>query len=117
MNSSNPTPLQAPAGIVPSRIEKHSDSEMYLEFNSGERFAVPFAELRFACPCASCVDEHTGKRIIRREDVPAGIRPTGVSLVGRYAVQISWSDLHTTGMYSFDHLWKIAKYTGTPLHR
>lgn len=100
---------------IPTRIEKHSASEMYFEWNSGEKHAVPFAELRFFCPCAKCVDEHTGKRVIRREQIPAEIRPTGVQPVGRYAVQISWSDRHSTGIYHYDHLFAVCVEKGRAL--
>jgi DUF971 family protein len=106
---------QVPQNVVPVQIDRYSEREMLLKFNTGEAFAVPFFEIRFVCPCASCVDENTGKRILKREDVAQDVRPTGVSLVGRYAVQIQWSDLHSTGMYAFDQLWLIAKNTGKAL--
>jgi DUF971 family protein len=100
---------------IPTRIDQHSPTEMLLAWNSGESFAVPFVELRFQCPCASCVDEHTGQRVLRRESIAADIRPTGVQLIGRYAVQITWSDGHQTGMYHFDRLFDLAQKQGRRL--
>jgi DUF971 family protein len=85
---------------------------MLLGFSNQEKYAVSYAELRFLCPCAGCVDEHTGARIIKREQVKAGIRATGVQLVGRYAVQISWNDRHNTGMYHYDRLFEISQKSG-----
>lgn len=100
---------------TPTRIEPLNPTEILLAFTDGHEYAVPYAELRFHCPCASCVDEHTGERIIRREQVKEGIRPTGVQLVGRYAVQISWNDRHTTGMYHYDRLYELSQKVGRVL--
>lgn len=100
---------------TPTRIEPLNSTEILLAFSDGHEYALSYAELRFQCPCASCVDEHTGERIIRREQVKEGIRPTGVQLVGRYAVQISWNDRHTTGMYHYDRLYELAQKAGRVL--
>lgn len=96
----------------PSRIEPYNSTEILIAFNTGEQYAIPYIDLRFHCPCAGCVDEHTGERTILRSSIAPDIRPTGVSLVGRYAVQITWSDLHATGMYHFDQLHDLAKKVG-----
>ena len=100
---------------TPTRIEPLGPLEMFLCFSNNEEYAVSYHELRFYCPCAGCVDEHTGERTIKREQVQPGIRPTGVQLVGRYAVQINWSDRHNTGMYHYDRLFEISQKTGRRL--
>ncbi len=99
----------------PTRVEKHSPTEMRLDWNSGESFAVPFVDLRFECPCAGCVDEHSGERIIRRENVRPDVRPVDVRTVGRYALQIGWSDGHATGIYHFDTLLAASRKYGRRL--
>ena len=38
------------------------------------------------------------------ESVPADIRAEEISLVGRYAIWVHWSDGHSTGIYPFDKL-------------
>lgn len=98
--------------MQPTRIEPLNSSEILLGFSDGHEYALSYTDLRFYCPCAGCVDEHTGARTIRREQVQTGIRPTGVELVGRYAVQISWSDRHVTGMYHFDRLYELSQKFG-----
>jgi DUF971 family protein len=100
---------------TPTKIEPFSPTEMRLGFSNGEEYAVPYVEMRFLCPCAACVDEHTGARIIKRESVRLDIRATGVQLIGRYAVQINWSDRHSTGMYHYDRLLEIAEKLGRKL--
>ena len=99
--------------MTPTRIEKHSDKEFLIAWSQIEAYTVPFFEVRFLCPCAECVDEKTGKRVIQRDKIPAGIKPLSVKLIGRYALQINWSDAHSTGMYSYDQLWKICQSQGT----
>lgn len=96
----------------PTRIERHSTREILIEWSSGDQFAIPFTELRFECPCAVCVDEHTGKRLIRRESIPEDIRVLGANVVGRYAIQFNWSDRHSTGIYHFESLHEICLRSG-----
>ncbi len=57
-----------------------------------------------ACPCAACVDELTGRRILTEEMVDEGVYPTAIEYVGRYALQFFWSDGHSTGFYPYDFL-------------
>lgn len=89
---------------MPSEIEKVGDREVRVVWDDGHVSLYANPDLRFACSCAMCVEEWSGKRRIRREDIPADIRPTGMELVGNYAVQITWSDGHASGIYTFDHL-------------
>jgi DUF971 family protein len=73
-----------------------------------------FAYLREHCPCATCREGH-GKR---EEDPPAvsasafpmfqpKITARAAAAVGTYAIQIEFTDGHTAGIYSFDHLREI----------
>jgi len=69
---------------------------------------APF-ELRLACPCAQCVDELTGQRVIRPEHVAPDIRPQEMRPVGRYGVSFQWSDGHGTGIYTFERLRELCQ--------
>ena len=97
---------------TPTRVEPFSASEILIAWTDGQSFAIPYIELRFSCPCANCVDEHTGKRIVQRESIGPEIRTTGVHTVGRYALQISFSDGHSTGIYPYETLLKICDKSG-----
>ena len=101
--------------LSPTLIESHSPTQLKMGWNNGKTFAVPYVELRFYCPCASCIDEHTGERTIEKSSINPDIRPTGVQLVGRYAVQITWSDRHDTGMFHYDRLYELCEKQGTPI--
>jgi DUF971 family protein len=97
---------------TPTVIEPFSPQEIQIHWNSGEKFALPYLELRFECPCAVCVDEKTGKRVIQKHSIPADIRVLGAHVVGRYAIQFQWSDRHSTGMYHFETLASLCKRLG-----
>jgi ATP-binding protein involved in chromosome partitioning len=76
-------------------------------WSDGHESTYPFDFLRSNCPCAECVDEWTGERKQLNLDLPADLRPLGVSPVGIYAVAIPWSDGHRTGIYSFRRLREL----------
>lgn len=63
--------------------------------------------LRARCPCAGCVEEWTGRRTVGEAQVDEGVRCATFVPVGNYAVQLDWSDGHTTGIYSWDYLLKL----------
>lgn len=101
--------------LTPTRVEGFSPTEMRLQWNTGEDFAVPYVEMRFDCPCAGCVDEHTGRRTLKRESISAEIKPKAAAPVGRYALAIGWNDGHDTGMYHFDRLYELCRDHGRRL--
>lgn len=106
------TPVRV-EGYVRPETPDHSPQSLLLEWNNQERYAVPYIELRYLCPCAGCVDEHTGERTVKRGTLKPDVKPTQVRPVGRYALQISWTDRHDTGMYHFDRLYEICLKHGT----
>lgn len=73
-----------------------------LKITRGNRVRVidPF-ELRTACQCALCVDEFSGKKILDISTIPPDVKPVEITPIGHYAVGISWSDGHQSGIYSF----------------
>lgn len=101
--------------LVPTRLDGFSPTEMLIEWSSGEKFKVPYLELRLECPCAICVDENTGRRVLRREELRPDVKPTGAQVVGRYAVQFTWNDGHGTGMFHFDRLRDLCVKHGRTL--
>ncbi len=67
--------------------------------------------LRGSCPCASCVNEFTGERVFGPDRVSENIRPTDLSFTGSYALKITWSDGHDTGLYTWEYLAKLCNST------
>lgn len=69
--------------------------------------------LRRNSPSAENVGERdlTGKVFLphRTQQISADIRIVGWQVVGGYALQITFSDGHRTGLYSFDYLRRLGK--------
>ena len=63
--------------------------------------------LRLACACAVCVDEWTGDQRLDPAAVPEDVKPLRIESVGRYAIQIAWSDGHESGIYPFVRLREL----------
>lgn len=96
---------QAP---TPKEITKSGDRDICIIWNNGKESVLQARFLRLKCPCAYCVEEMTGKVQIKPSDVPSDIRPVSISLVGRYAIQVFWSDGHSTGIYPFSMLYDLS---------
>jgi Mrp family chromosome partitioning ATPase/DUF971 family protein len=64
-------------------------------------------DLRLACRCAVCVEEFTGRQLLKPEHVPGDIEIKDASPLGNYAVSIVWSDGHSTGIYSWEYLRQL----------
>lgn len=80
---------------------------MMISWPDGRSDSISFHALRSDCPCAACVDEMTGKRLLDPANVAASIEPVAVELAGNYALKIRWSDGHETGLYTWDHLRRL----------
>lgn len=93
-------PRTTPAHIGPTE----DGSRLRIDWEDGHGSVYRPWALRMACPCAGCVDEFTGRRILTEEMVDEGVYPTAIEYVGRYALQFFWSDSHSTGLYPYDFL-------------
>ncbi len=94
-------------GANPVEIQQRAARDVQITWDDGHVSVYPNADLRWLCSCASCVDEWTGVRHLERSAIAADVHPNGMGLVGNYAVQIDWSDGHSTGIYSFEYLRSI----------
>jgi ATP-binding protein involved in chromosome partitioning len=83
---------------------KSEDGALVVAWSDGNVSRFPYRELRLACPCAECVDELTREKRLDPRTVSGDVHPVDVRPVGRYALQIVWSDRHATGIYSYDRL-------------
>lgn len=92
---------------LPREINRHGDHDVQILWKTGEEAVYPARFLREQCPCASCVDELTGERIVTPNLLPILVYPTKIEPVGRYAIQIYWSDGHSTGIYTWERLYDL----------
>ena len=69
---------------------------------------LPARLVRQSCQCALCVDEFSGDRILDPASIPEDITATEITPLGNYAVGITWSDGHSSGIFSWEHLKELA---------
>ena len=99
----------------PLDVSLDDDGTLRVPWDDGEESRFPPRWLRARCPCAACVEEWTGRRTVGEAQVQQSIKPMGLTPVGNYAIQIDWSDGHTTGIYSWDYLLKLRTEQAGPL--
>lgn len=85
----------------PESIDVAEDGALTIVWPGGREVTIPAVRLRDLCPCAGCVEETTGRKILDPATIPADVRPVRIDAVGNYAIQIEWSDGHSTGIYSW----------------
>jgi DUF971 family protein len=85
----------------PDAIDVAEDGALRIAWPGGPEVTIPAFRLRDLCPCAGCVEEGTGRKILDPATIPADVRPVKIEPVGSYAIQITWSDGHSTGIYSW----------------
>lgn len=85
-----------------------------IEWEDGLRCEYPLRGLRAACPCAECRGGHQnmgmpGAPEMLEQPLKPGASPELVSmeLVGNYALQLSWADGHSYGIYSWEFLRQL----------
>jgi DUF971 family protein len=93
--------------IAPTGIYRQGIDTLAVRWNDGGVSTYNVRQLRLSCPCAVCVNEWTGEKMLDESRIPKDVRPVKIFSVGRYAMAIHWSDGHKTGIYSYDYLKKI----------
>ena len=86
----------------------HDAERITLRWANGRSVSVANRELRAACRCAHCVNEFTGERTADPAAVPADIHPREIRTVGNYALAITWSDGHSTGLFPYPVIEQLA---------
>ena len=102
------------ARYTPAGIRQAGPRQLAIEWRDGHRSVFDVRALRLACGCASCVDEWSGAGRLDPAAVPEDVRPARIEPVGRYAIQIHWSDGHETGIYPFRRLRELDAGAGAP---
>ncbi|NLO23357.1 MAG: DUF971 domain-containing protein [Fibrobacter sp.] len=87
--------------LQPTKISKTEKNEIRFDWNDGSCSEIALRDLRLACPCALCVDEFSGKPILDPSSVPKDILIETLRSIGRYAVGITWTDGHASGIYPY----------------
>lgn len=100
--------------IEPTQIIEESEQEVSITWSDASETKYSAPQLRRACPCATCVNEWTGEKILRAENIPDDLTFGHISIVGRYALNFHFSDGHDTGIFSFEYLHSLAGPSASP---
>ena len=95
--------------IEPREIKQEDDFNLRITWGDGRECRFSAAVLRRACPCAQCVNEWTGERMLKPNTIADELEIKDLSVVGRYALNFQWSDGHQTGIYSFRYLRELCE--------
>ena len=94
--------------IEPTQIVEESDREISIKWSDDSETHFSAAQLRRSCPCAGCVNEWTGEKMLDPARISDDLTITHTSIVGRYALNFHFSDSHDTGIFSFKYLRDLA---------
>ena len=89
---------------MPDEIVGLLRSKITFKWADGHETVYGARHLRLACRCAMCVEETSGEALLDPKTVAETVRAKGIDLVGQYAIQIDWSDGHSSGIYNFRDL-------------
>jgi DUF971 family protein len=95
--------------IEPRQIIEDSDSMISIKWSDETENQYNAAALRRVCPCAGCINEWTGEKILKADTVPNALTFSSIAIVGRYALNFHFSDGHETGIYSFNYLRQLTE--------
>jgi len=91
---------------VPTEIKLHQLSrKLEIAFNNGTRFELPYEFLRVYSPSAEVRGHGLGQEVLQVGKKNIAIK--GIEPVGSYAVTLTFSDGHDTGIYSWDYLYEL----------
>ena len=84
---------------------KKAEKALEIDFDDGRTFVYPAEFLRVESPSAEVQGHGPSQKLI-----VAGRRHVGIMAVepvGHYAVRIKFDDLHDTGIYSWEYLYRL----------
>ena len=108
-----PTPIDQRKKPTAVKIHVKTGAGVDISWADGHASHYDFPFLRENCPCATCNDERAKKDsspAVRQLSSPLlpmykpKPRAQSASQVGNYAIQISFNDGHSTGIFSYDYL-------------
>jgi len=113
-----PMPIPIDSRKKPATVKVHVSSGAGVEitWSDGHASHYDFAYLREECPCATCNDERIRKNALAGAGPASAaalpmfkpkVRAQAATTVGNYAIQITFTDGHATGIFSYDHLRSI----------
>lgn len=91
------------------------EKNITLKWPDGRHEIVSNFDLRLNSQDALSVNEITGEKILKPEDIRKDITPKKITPLGNYALGIEWNDGHSSGIYTYELISKLAKQN-SPVH-
>jgi DUF971 family protein len=86
--------------------------ELAIKWEDGSESFIPLRKLREHCPCAGCKGETDVMGNVYKAPSqtlsPSAFELRQLNFVGGYAIQPVWGDGHSTGLFTFDYLARLA---------
>ncbi len=93
---------------IPTEIKLRQKSRLLeITFSDGKLFELPFEFLRVYSPSAEVRGHGPGEETLQVGKKEVQI--TALDPVGSYAIQPTFSDGHSTGIYSWDYLYELGE--------
>lgn len=87
--------------------------ELAIKWDDGTETFLPLEYLRRSCPCAGCKGEKdilgNVYKFPDKPLPPKAFQLLRIERVGGYAIQPVWGDTHSSGLFSFDYLRRLAQ--------
>ena len=95
----------------PTDVTVHQQSRLLeIAFDDGAHFKIPFELMRVYSPSAEVQGHGPGQEVLQtgKRDVEI----VGLEPVGHYAIQPTFSDGHSSGIFSWDYLYFLGSKQG-----
>ncbi|CAK0770070.1 GBBH-like_N domain-containing protein [Gammaproteobacteria bacterium] len=94
--------------IHPTDIRLHQKSRILeITFEDGAHFHLPCEYLRVYSPSAEVQGHAPGQEVLQIGKENVNIQ--NIEAVGNYAISLYFDDDHNTGIYSWQHLYRLGK--------
>ncbi len=80
-----------------------------LSWTDGRQVRVSNRDLRLSCSCALCLEDARSKKTLQERKIRPDIAPRLITPLGNYAVNITWNDGHSSGIYPYQNIIEEAK--------
>ncbi len=94
----------------PVQIQPLGSDQLMIVWTDHQLHLISNRVLQLNCHCAKCVDEMTGEVLIQESKIDLNDKLLEVILVGNYGVRFRWLKGCGSGIYTFDHLKKLAGF-------
>jgi DUF971 family protein len=98
--------------MSPVKIKLLEKKKLLIIWDDGDESIIELRELRKRCPCATCLAERDKQS---KMYIPLfaenQVTVKSIDQVGNYAVQITWNDGHSSGIYEYHFLKRFTEKT------